>query len=359
MKTTLFKPKPLSTKTKIIVSKEIVINLKLVLLSLIITFIAFFVFYFALKPNKQEIQNRIIIEQDRITDSIAKATVLADSIYKLASLQSLYDEISKKYDIGTFYEFSEKMEIPEKRKIIFDECNKSLGLGCKDFKEFEYLCGFKENDYKIIDLKQKLRDFVATSNSCKYKTEEELLSKFPELKRYDMQSLRDYVATSNSGKYKTEEELNSRFPEFFGDIKKNNNKKTDKILSEENRLKLDKIVGQMVNNKKTDEDIQLVVDDFKDKYGVYDLEKKETSEPSKPLILKSSDITSTFNIEYEHKMTIFKEEIKDKTLFTFILSLFGLIIGRYFYKLTNIAIKQLILLAKAIKKYSKMDINQN
>jgi uncharacterized protein (TIGR02594 family) len=66
---------------------------------------------------------------------------------------------------------------------------------------------------------QALRDFVTTSNSGKYKSEQELLSKFPELKGYDIQSLRDFVSTSNSGKYKTEEELLSKFPEFFGEAK--------------------------------------------------------------------------------------------------------------------------------------------
>jgi hypothetical protein len=64
------------------------------------------------------------------------------------------------------------------------------------------------------DLKQALRDFVATSNSGKYSDEKTLMSKFPELKGYDIQALRDFVATSNSGKYATEEELFSKFPEF-------------------------------------------------------------------------------------------------------------------------------------------------
>lgn len=64
------------------------------------------------------------------------------------------------------------------------------------------------------DLKQSLRDFVATSNSGKYKSEDELLSKFPELKSYDRKALRDFVATSNSGKYKSEDEILSKFPEF-------------------------------------------------------------------------------------------------------------------------------------------------
>lgn len=72
------------------------------------------------------------------------------------------------------------------------------------------------------DIKQSLRDFVATSNSGKYSNEDELLSKFPELKGYDKQSLRDYVETSNSGKYGTEEEINSKFPEIFGEVKKKN-----------------------------------------------------------------------------------------------------------------------------------------
>ena len=63
-------------------------------------------------------------------------------------------------------------------------------------------------------IKQALRDFVATSNSGKYKSEDELLSKFPELSSYDKGALRDFVATSNSGKYKTEDEVFSKFPEF-------------------------------------------------------------------------------------------------------------------------------------------------
>ena len=49
----------METKTKIIISKEIVINLKLILVSIGITIIAFGVFYFALKPNKLEIENKI------------------------------------------------------------------------------------------------------------------------------------------------------------------------------------------------------------------------------------------------------------------------------------------------------------
>ena len=70
------------------------------------------------------------------------------------------------------------------------------------------------------DLKQSLRDLVATSNSGKYKNEDELLSKFPELKSYNKQSLKDFVATSNSGKYKNEDELLSKFPEFSAVKKK-------------------------------------------------------------------------------------------------------------------------------------------
>ena len=72
------------------------------------------------------------------------------------------------------------------------------------------------------DLKQALKDFVATSNSGKYSDEKVLMSKFPELKGYDVNALKDYVATSNSKKYKTDEELNSKFPEFFPVKKKKN-----------------------------------------------------------------------------------------------------------------------------------------
>ena len=71
------------------------------------------------------------------------------------------------------------------------------------------------------DLRQSLKDFVATSNSGKYKNENELLSKFPELSSYNRQSLKDFVATSNSGKYNSEDELLSKFPEFNSVKKKN------------------------------------------------------------------------------------------------------------------------------------------
>ena len=64
------------------------------------------------------------------------------------------------------------------------------------------------------DLKQALKDFVATSNSGKYPDEATLLSKFPELQGYDINSLKDFVATSNSNKYASEDELFSKFPEF-------------------------------------------------------------------------------------------------------------------------------------------------
>src|SRR5210317_94416 len=66
-------------------------------------------------------------------------------------------------------------------------------------------------DEKLL---QSLRDLVATSNSGVYATEEELMSKFPELQGYDVQVLRDFVATSNSGIYATEDELLIKFPEF-------------------------------------------------------------------------------------------------------------------------------------------------
>ena len=41
------------------------------------------------------------------------------------------------------------------------------------------------------DLKQALKDFVATANSGKYPDEATLISKFPELKGYDINALKD------------------------------------------------------------------------------------------------------------------------------------------------------------------------
>ncbi len=47
----------------------------------------------------------------------------------------------------------------------------------------------------------------------------------------------------------------------------------EKVLSEQNRAKLDGIVQQMVANKESDEDIQFVVNDFKTKYS--EVKKKD------------------------------------------------------------------------------------
>lgn len=66
----------------------------------------------------------------------------------------------------------------------------------------------------MADIKQALKDYVATTNSGKYDNQDELMSKFPELQGHDTESLNDFVATYNSGKYATDEELFSKFPEF-------------------------------------------------------------------------------------------------------------------------------------------------
>ena len=87
------------------------------------------------------------------------------------------------------------------------------------------------------DLKQALRDFVATSNSGKYADEATLLSKFPELKGFDVQALRDFVATSNSGKYATEDEVFGKFPEFgFSGQPELKKKGTTELPSEDTSL---------------------------------------------------------------------------------------------------------------------------
>lgn len=80
------------------------------------------------------------------------------------------------------------------------------------------------------DLRQSLKDFVATANSGKYSDEATLLSKFPELKGYNINSLKDFVATANSGKYTNEDELFSKFPEFnISGIKDTSKKKVGTV----------------------------------------------------------------------------------------------------------------------------------
>jgi hypothetical protein len=76
------------------------------------------------------------------------------------------------------------------------------------------------------DIKQALKDFVATANSGNYANEDEIFSKFPEFNGYDRQLLKDFVATANEGNYDTEEELFAKFPEFNIDVKKKDQSQT-------------------------------------------------------------------------------------------------------------------------------------
>ena len=67
---------------------------------------------------------------------------------------------------------------------------------------------------------QLLKDYVATANSGKYQSNDEVYSKFPEFSDVDPQVLNDYVATANSGKYESVEKLNEKFPEFSTPVEK-------------------------------------------------------------------------------------------------------------------------------------------
>lgn len=60
-----------------------------------------------------------------------------------------------------------------------------------------------------------LQQYVVTANSGKYKSWEEINSKFPELSSYDPAVLQQYVVTANSGKYNSWKDINDKFPEFF------------------------------------------------------------------------------------------------------------------------------------------------
>lgn len=70
------------------------------------------------------------------------------------------------------------------------------------------------------NLKEILKEFVATANAGEYKTEGELLSAFPELSGYNSNTLKEFVATANAGQYANEDELLAAFPEFGQPVKK-------------------------------------------------------------------------------------------------------------------------------------------
>lgn len=137
-------------------------------------------------------------------------------------LEKLYRAISKELNIGTYEDFKAKMQTAADRKRFYEMISEQYDLGTYEIyeKRLSYLCKDSLNsDFLIreyyLKLKGLLLDYVATANSGKYKSWDEVYAKFPEFSGYDQQVLTDYVATANSGKYKSIDEVNAKFPEFF------------------------------------------------------------------------------------------------------------------------------------------------
>lgn len=105
------------------------------------------------------------------------------------------------------------------------------------------------------ELLTTLRTFVLAANSGKYKTEDEIMSKFPELHVYDRQVLREFVATKNSGDFETEFELLSKFPEFGFDKNGFYSKinKKDYLLLQQKNNELNKLKDSFFSNKVDDD----------------------------------------------------------------------------------------------------------
>ncbi len=58
------------------------------------------------------------------------------------------------------------------------------------------------------------------------------MNQFPDLKVYGVEVLKDFVATYNAQKYKTENELLIKFPEFFNDDNEQKFKENIKDISD-------------------------------------------------------------------------------------------------------------------------------
>lgn len=145
MKTNIFKPEPLSTKSKIIISKEIIINLKLLLISIIISFIFSVVLYFNLNPKNIEINDRMKIEQslsdidDYCLYNVIEYT-LSIPLFNISS--SFIDKVFLKFRLEhndfklTKDEFNIKMQNRNYQLKVYDalkEIDKSFDLTKKDF----------------------------------------------------------------------------------------------------------------------------------------------------------------------------------------------------------------------------------
>jgi len=371
----------METKTKIIISKEIVINLKLILVSIGITVIAIGIFYFALKPNKLEIGNKIRQEQVLRADSIAKANI-ADSIAvknKVKEYQSaVYHELKK--NIKGF-KLSESDFIKSLQdKAYAHEVYKALKSEVKGFvlSEDDFYDNLKEDfNKKTLDLKSNKLD----EEYLKHFFDKYLLPKNKELKYTDwietVQSNSEYKRALFD-KYVLPKNKEAKYDEWNNDVFGCNTFSTEIGLKNEDNKKIiqnkittlkdlfNYIGGEKAVGGTFEEWITAISHNEEEKYQLYNDISKEMvvnisfKEWNKELFgeLMEKEINLEINTEYQHRMTIFKEDIKGKTLLTFYISLIVLIVGRYLYKLLKITGSAIYKLIKAIRKYSKMDLNE-
>ncbi len=76
------------------------------------------------------------------------------------SRKKLYDAVSAKYDIGTFDEFSNKMNNPESQKKFYDATSKDFDIGT--FDEFQGKISLKKKNlpnplHRVVRLLRKLQ----------------------------------------------------------------------------------------------------------------------------------------------------------------------------------------------------------
>ena len=90
--------------------------------------------------------------------------------------------------------------------------------------------------------------------------------------------LKELVDTVQKGRSQNLSALSDEQLQVYKNLLENSPRGERRTLSEDRRKQLDSIVGQMQSRNESDENIQVVVDDFKKKYGIINLDRKASGD---------------------------------------------------------------------------------
>jgi len=166
-------------KTKQLIAKEFLLSL-IILVVWILSYLGI-VWYNNQKINNIKESNKIILLlKDSLTNNYSlKIKQNVPYNLKISRRKEIFEKVSQIYDLGSFVEFDQKMNIANKQKIFYEAVSKDFYLG-----EFEYFVQFINNQIPITETEYKkaMNDFKDSIKSRTFFHKQSFIESFPVLR---------------------------------------------------------------------------------------------------------------------------------------------------------------------------------